>query len=247
MSEAVRLADYAIWAVALALYAFDAGRRLGPRQLLLIEAADGRLEPTLNESPFTARARAVAFAPLHRPHHGVFLASWGRPWADAASIQPILEALARFRASVRPARVLAGLGFALLFAVGPILTLLLGPDAAVLYTAAALYPTTLAAVVWLWWRRRTFALGGGRAALLGIEMLVCPAFLPNLVRKLTASYRIEADGAQVALTLTQGEARAEFLTALERRMQALLEDEDGLDTADRAGLDAYLATVRAAR
>src|SRR5258705_3160 len=83
----------------------------------------------------------------------VFVASWGRPRSDEAGLRATLEALARFRDSLRAARVMAALAFAWLFLAGPALTLTLGPDAAVLYTAAGLYPTVLAAIVALWWRR----------------------------------------------------------------------------------------------
>ncbi len=244
MLEPPRLADYAIWGVAVVLYAYDAARRLGPREFLLIEAAGGRLEPSLNDSTFTARARVLAFGPLHLPHRGVFVASWGRPRSDEAGLRTTLEALARFRGSLRAARAMAGLAFGWLFLVGPALTLTLGPDAAVLYTAAGLYPTVIAAIVALWWRRGHFRLTRARAALLSVEVLVCPAFLPNLVRKLTAPYPIEIDGAQVAVATAAPEVRAEFLVRLERRMQAMIEDDGGADPAARAQLDAYLTTLR---
>ena len=248
MVEPPRLADYAIWGVALVLYAYDAARRLGPREFLLVEAAGGRLEPSLNDSPFTARARVLAFGPLHLPHRGVFVAAWGRPRSDEAGLRTTLDALARFRGSLGAARVLACLAFGWLFLVGPALTLTLGPDAAVLYTAAGLYPTVLAAIVALWWRRGHFRLTRARAALVSVEILVCPAFLPNLVRKLTAPYPIEMDGAQVAVATAASELRAEFLVRLERRMQAMLDDGDGgTAAAARAQLDAYLTTLRDAR
>jgi hypothetical protein len=245
--EPPRLADYAIWGVALVLYAYDAARRMRPREFLLVEAAGGRLEPSLNESPFTARARVLAFGPLHLPHRGVFVASWGRPRSDEAGLRATLEALVRFRDSLRAARVLAALAFAWLFLAGPALTLTLGPDAAVLYTAAGLYPTVLAAIVALWWRRGHFRLTRARAALLSVEILVCPAFLPNLVRKVTAPYPIEIDGAQLAVATAAPEVRAEFLVRLERRMQAMLDDEGGADATARAQLDAYLTSLRDAR
>lgn len=247
MSEAVRLADYAIWGVALLLYAYDAARRFGPRDILLVEAGGAGLAPSLNESPFTARPRALAFAPLHLPHRGLFVATWGRPWIDAAGLGTALGELARFRALLTPARVLATLAFVLLFVVGPVLTALLGPDAAVVYTAAGVYPTALAAAIWLWWRRRAFALGPGRTALLTVELVVCPAFLPNLVRKLTVPYPIDVDGAQLALAAAGAEGRADLLMQLDRRMQVLLDEDGAADGVDRAQLDAYLATLRAAR
>ena len=54
--------------------------------------------------------------------------------------------------------------FVLLFVVGPVLTRLLGPDPAVLYTAALVYPTAIVAVAVVWWRRRAWRLSRGHAA-----------------------------------------------------------------------------------
>ncbi len=40
----------------------------------------------------------LAFGPLYLPHRGVFVATWGRPWMDAAGLQATLGSLARLRA-----------------------------------------------------------------------------------------------------------------------------------------------------
>ena len=76
-------ADYAIWAVALALYVSDAAKLLSARQLLLVEAGRGRLAAALSETPYTIAGRVLVFAPLLRPDRGVFVALWGRPWLAA--------------------------------------------------------------------------------------------------------------------------------------------------------------------
>jgi hypothetical protein len=238
VSEPTRLADYAIWGVALLLYAYDAARVLGPREMLLVEAARGRLEPALGDNPFTSRPRALAFAPLHFPHRGVFVATWGRPWSDPGALAATLEPLTQLRTSLGPVRALAVLAGLLLFVVGPLLTLTLGPDAAVLLTAVGLYPTVVAAIVALWWRRPRLRLAPARSVWLSLEVLVCPAFLPNLVRKVTTHHRIEADGAQVLVATAGGDVAAEFLTRLRRRTEDLL-DAAGGDPALRA----YLAEL----
>jgi hypothetical protein len=235
VSDPARLGDYAIWAVALLLYAYDAGRLLGPREMLLVEAGQGRLEPALGDNPFNSATRALAFAPLHRPHRGVFVATWGRPWRDPGTLTATLEPLTRLRGSLAPLRVLAVLAALLLFVVGPLLTLSLGPDVAVLLTAAGLYPTVVAAIVALWWRRARLRLTAGRAVWLSLEVLVCPAFLPNLVRTITAQHRVEADGAQVLVATAGADVAAGFLGRLRRRTEDLLETE-GSDPALRAYL-----------
>jgi len=240
-----RATDYAIWLVALLLYLYDAARLLGPREMLLVEDAHGRLAPALGDNPFTSGARALAFGPLHLPHRGVFVATWGRPWSDGAALKTTLEAVARLRASLGVVRLLTALAGVLLFVAGPALTTALGPDAAVLYTAAGLYPTVVAAIAALWWRRRQLRLTAGRSALLSIEVLICPAFLPNLVRKITGQHPIEPDGAQVLAATATAEVRDEFLARLARRTEAML--DDAADPPAQTGLSSYLATLRTAR
>lgn len=241
-----RITDHAIWLVALLLYLYDAARVLGPRELLLVEGAHGRLAPALGDNPFTSSARALAFGPLHLPHRGVFVVPWGRPWGDAATLTATLEAVGRLRASLGALRWLAALGGALLFVVGPALTVVLGPDAAVLYTAAALYPTVAAAIGTVWWRRSRLGLTVGRSVVLGLEMLVCPAFLPNLVRKVTGRHLIETDAAQLLAATATAEDREESLARLARRAEAVL-DDPAADGTTRTGLRSYLTTLRAAR
>ena len=246
MIDPPRLADFAIWLVALALYVGDAARLLTPRQLLLVEAAGGRLASVFSAYPFTLGRRALVFAPLVLPQRGAFVTSWGRPWSAAPALRAALDSVQALRGTLGVARILAGWTFVLLFVVGPMLTLSVGTDPAVLITAALLYPTVLVAIAVVWWRRRAWRLGRGAAALLSVEILVCPAFLPNLVRKITAAHPIEVDGAQVLVATAAADVKDEFLGRLTTRTEELI-NETADDAAGQAALRAYLDVVRTAR
>jgi hypothetical protein len=239
-------ADYAIWLVALALYVADAARLLTPRQLLLVEAGRGRLAAVFSAEPFTIAGRALAFAPLLQPHRGAFVALWGRPWASEHELRAGLNAIAAARGTLRLARVLAVWTFVLLFVLGPVLTLSLGTDPAVLAVAVLAYPTVLVTIGVLWWRRRVWRLGRGATALLSLELLVCPAFLPNLVRKITLAHAVDVDGAQLLVAAAADDVKQEFLGRLASRAEVLINEADG-DADAQAALRAYLAVVRAAR
>jgi hypothetical protein len=238
--EAPRLVDHAIWGVALLLYAWDAARVLGPCQVLLVEGGRGRLAPALGDSPFASGGRTLALGPLHRPHRGAFVAGWGRPWRDEAALAATLASMQRLREALAPLRALAVVGAILLFVAGPALTLALGPDAAVVYTAAGLYPTVLAALATVWWRRHRLGLTRARAARVSLEVLVCPAFLPSLVRTLTGHHPVEADAAQVLLATADAGTAGDLVTRLRRRTEDLLDAGDA-DPARQAELRAYLA------
>ena len=246
MIDQPRLADYAIWLVALALYAFDAARLLSPRQLLLVEAARGRLASVFSAYPFTIAGRALAWAPLILPHRAAFVAPWGQKWADPPALRATLKALEELRGTLRPARVLAAWAFVLLFVAGPLLTLALGTDPAVLVLAALVYPTVLVAIAVVWWRRRAWRLGRGQATLLSVEILVCPAFLPNLVRKITTAHPVVVDGAQILAATAAPDVKAEFLGRLALRTETLI-NESVDDQTGQADLRDYLAVVNGAR
>jgi hypothetical protein len=239
-------ADCTIWIVAALLYVSDAAKLLAPRELLLVEAGRGRLAAAFSASPYTIAGRVLAFAPLLSPCRSIFVAKWGSAWTDHARLKPMLESIERLRGSLLGARVLAAWAFVLLFVVGPALTLSLGTAPAILCTAAALYPTAIAAIVFLWWRRRALRLTRARLVGLCVEILVCPAFLPNLVRKITVLEPVHADGAQVLVVAAASDVRSEFLTRLESRTEELIERTDPADP-EQAQLRAYLTTVRGAR
>jgi hypothetical protein len=226
------------------LYLVDAARLLGPRQLLVVEAGRARLAPVFSAYPFTLAGRALTFAPILRPDRGAFLASWTRTWVPPAALRATLDGLAALRRPLLPARLLAVWAFLLLFAGGPVLSAWLGDDPAVLCIAALLYPTVFAAIATLCWRRRRWGLTRAQVAMLSVEILVCPAFLPNLVRKITGVRSLDVDGAQVVLAAADDAVKAEFLGRLATRTEELI-DAAADDAPDQAALRAYLAGVRA--
>ena len=246
MLDPTRSADYTIWVVALLMYVSDAAKLLSPRELLLVEAGHGRLTAAFSANPFTVAGRVLAFAPLLLPHRGVFVAPWASTWTDGAALNAVLRSVEQLRGSLFGARVLAAWAFVLLFVAGPVLTLLLGTTAAILYTAAAVYPTVGAAIVFLWWRRSHLRLSAARTARLSVEVLVCPAFLPNLVRKITALAPVEADGGPVLVAAADDDVKDEFLTRLEIRTEELI-NELGPGEPAQEQLRAYLTAVRGAR
>jgi hypothetical protein len=151
----------------------------------------------------------------------------------------------RVRAACGIVRVLATGVFALLFVAGPVLTFLLGPDTAVLYVAALLYPTVAVAIASLWWKRADFHLGAAQCAWLSVEILVCPPFGANLIRKITARHHLDADAAQILVATASRDTTEAVLATLARRAEELIAETDaeGVDRDD--DLRAYLTTIRA--
>jgi hypothetical protein len=172
------------------------------------------------------------------------VAPWGQAWTEPSKIEANLEVLARLRGSLLVARLLATWAFGLLFIVGPPLSLVRGPTTAILYVAAAVYPAGLVALTMLWWQRRSFGMTPIRCAGLGLEVLVCPAFLPNLVRRITTLHRLEADAAQILLKTGAHTLTEDFLGKLEARAEELGE---ATNPQGQEQFRVYMATVRGAR
>lgn len=82
---------------------------------------------------------------------------------------------------------------------------------------------------------------------MSIDVLVCPAFLPNLVRKITATQPIETDGAQLLFALATPEVKEQFVSGLESRTENLLGAESSVDERGLDGLRSYVKAVRAAQ
>jgi hypothetical protein len=241
-----RGADYVIWGVAALLYVWDSAKLLPTRQLLLIEARGRRFSVAFSESPFTIGARVLAFSPLLLPHRGVFVAPWGQPWVAQAGLSITLRTLARLSEALLVVRVLATWGFVLLFIVGPVLTLMAGPNAAVVYTAIGTYWTVLMALLVVWWQRSTFGLTRAQTVWLCLDLLICPAFLPNLVRKITITRPIDTDGAQLLFAVAASHVKEEFVRRLEGRTESLL-DGAAADGPEPGELRLYVDVVRAAQ
>lgn len=79
--------------------------------------------------------------------------------------------------------------------------------------------------------------------LLSLEVLVCPAFLPNLVRKITAGHPLQIDGGQVLSVTAAPEIRGEILTRLAGRAEELIETA-GPGSSESDELQHYLVTLR---
>ena len=246
MLDEARTSHYTIWAVAFLLYLCDAARLIRWRDLLLVEHGRGRLRPSLSDNPFTIAGRVLAFPPIVLPHRGVFVASWGEKWSAARDVATALASIEQLRGSLTVARAAAVTGFALLFIVGPVLTFFGGPGVGVLLTAGLLYPAILATAVALWLRRHNLRLTTMQAVGLGAELLVCPAFLPNLVRKITTKHHVDADAAQIVASTASPEERDELFLRLQGRADELL-NEASADDAIQQELRSYLVMLREAR
>lgn len=245
MLQVTHPGDYTIWVVAFLLFAIDSARMLSVRELLIVEDRHGKLYTPFTDAPFTIVGKPLYLCPLHLPHRPVFIAAWGKPWVSTEKLTAVLDGLAEVRRILIIPALLASWAFILLFVAGPLLTFWLGPNAAVIYTAASVYPSAVACVLSLWMNRQDLNLTTAKILWIGTEMLVCPAFLPNAVRKVTCARAVDADAAQLLLAAAPMDVKEEFVRRLERITEETLEALDPQDS-EWERLRSYIADVRAA-
>jgi hypothetical protein len=234
-----------IWVIAFLFYAVDSAKLLLPREMLLIETRRGGLRTSLSAVPFLIAGRPLYFCPLHLPQRAVYRAAWGSMTNDA-DLDTALESLRGRRKPLLPFRVVATVMFTLLFFVGPSLTLFLGPDTAIVYLAGFVYVVALGSAAAVWFLKDHLAVAPGHAIRLGLELVLCPAFVPNIVRRITCSWKIEADGVQLGMVASTPDLREQLVNRVEVRVGELLEDLPA-DDPEAERLRAYMAAVAAAR
>lgn len=239
------LSDYAIWLVSFALYSLDAARLLSSGEVLLVEQSDGRFSTRVVDYPFVIAGRSLAVYPPWLPHKAVFLARWGRKWAEPSGLRAAIEELSALGETLWVPRVLAVGMAAVLFIFGPLLTLRLGPSVAIIYVAASAYPIAIAWCVFVWVHREVYGLGAGAAAWLSIEALLCPVLVANAVRKVTIAQRIDVDGIQLVLAKAREDDREQLIRDVDAVLRERLESIEASDP-DAEELHLYQSRIKEA-
>lgn len=169
----------------------------------------------------TWQGRFLAFPALLAPGAPVFRTVWsgqGRtPRAPAAD--GLLDVLT-------PLRWTAWLVAFALFALVPLALLLHASQAWLLGLLALIYLPTLLGVLHLVRHRATLELGCGDLAAIAFDVLACPPFALNLVRRVTLRCGLAQPAAVFADAVLDAPSRARLEQALEAR-RALLADGDG--------------------
>lgn len=164
---------------AIALHAYDASLLLFRDEVLFTHGRRG-WQATLG-SGVTLGGRYLAMAGAWTPALPVFRACWSDDATRAAPRAP-MPALLR---ALRPLQW-ASCVLALLLFVGMPLGLWWHVGHAwMLALVVALYGTAFACVAWIWRHRRVFGLDRKAFASVAFDVVACPPFAVNVVRKLT--------------------------------------------------------------
>ncbi|MBS0388441.1 MAG: hypothetical protein JSR15_08150 [Proteobacteria bacterium] len=149
----------------------------------------------------------------------------GAPPAPATSER--VEAVA-FRRALQPLQFGVVVLLLLVAVALPALLYAYGPGLEVLLLLAAIYVLNLSMAAWLWHARSRLELGARACAMLTVDLLLCPPFAINLVRKISLQQQAAGDPLSFAQSRFGAARRRALAAVLRRRVHAeLAADEPG--------------------
>ena len=178
------------WIVAWIFYFFPHIKFIGRNEGFVFVSLEGRSAATLVSNPFeTVRGVLCLINPLV-PYRAVFRCQWGtcgtsrnsdvrRNWFHIRKINKELFRL----------RILAVVGWIVLFVAGPALTWQIGLGQTMIFLA----PIWISIYVGAAYLLLMADLGHGKKSLILFECLVCPGYLPALPKILTADVPVTVD------------------------------------------------------
>jgi hypothetical protein len=204
---------------AIAFYLYDSALLLYRNELVLERTARAwRMARTADVRLFGRRLFLPN--PLN-PQTPLFRVSWSE--ADTRGKAESAENLNRFVTALRPLRVLAVLLLLLLGVALPVVSVKAGLGGMMLGVFAAYYLTTLIALVVIHARRGQLDLTRRAFWSLAFDVIACPPFAANIVRKLSLRRSIAGDPllfaaeamSKAALCTTLGQVRSQAREELE--------------------------------
>jgi hypothetical protein len=164
---------------AIGLYLFDSTLLLYSNELLFVRRA-GRWSFAAGSALLLA-GRRVCFLNPFTPGTPQFRVRWSE--ADTRQAQESREELDAFLAALGPLRYLVIILWVLLLVL-PVELFLLGTGIELLALMAAFYAVTVAALGYIYARRRELRVSGKSFLALSFDSLACAPFAINLLRKL---------------------------------------------------------------
>lgn len=205
-------AEIALLAGVGGFYLVDTLAMLYSDEVVLVQRRRGWQAVLGSEATFSGRYPALPA--LLAPGAGVLRMRWGHAAVGAADVAALHASLARATPLRWPARIMA----ALLLGVLPVALLVDVTSNALLVLLAAIYVTSIGAVAYLIRHRRAFALTRGALASIALDVIACPPFAINLVRRLTLRLAHDMPPEQLAAAVLEPHACERVFAQARRRL-----------------------------
>lgn len=235
--------EHAIWFFAALLYVVDNSALVKDDEVMISEGWHGSLVPIVGNSAIRFFDKIFILGPIFQPHRATFVCQWGKRWLDDQELDIDLQQLRIFQKALWAVRPSAVLGFTILFVAGPLLTHFHGIGGAVLFIAPCMYATSIAATINIFVHRKCLAISRNRALMIGFEICACPAYLPNLVHKISRDRFSKLDGIQIILKCAPEKKTTQLALVLERMIEGR-RVEIAPERIDEIQFDSYLSKLR---
>lgn len=219
-------ADYLFWAVVFAFYVLDNLKLVAKNQLMLRQKLFGGYVPLISFSEYEIQGKEVKLPHLLLPFTLVFILSW-TPSRQAASPKEMRRTDRRlkvFRARMLSLQIIGTLSFLLLLS-GPVLTFYFGLSLALILLLPLHLICLIAMSCVVLARSRRLNLPLGKAALLIFECTLVPAYLSNIVRRISWRQTFSADGFTFALKHTAASNLEQIEYQIARKLDQFAADE----------------------
>jgi hypothetical protein len=235
--------EYFFWLVLIGFYFADCVKLIPRDRLLLSENFKGRLNPIFSFHDFELGGRHVFFLNFMAPFFCVFNLRCG---VDTELSKNKITRDARriklFQRRVRLLRLISLIDLLLIFS-GPVLTYLLGFFSAVMLIIPFHLLLYLGMSLVLIKNRKNLNLGSGKLLSVLFESLVVPAYVCNIVQRLSLAQSFIGNGYLYSLQSATEEGREEIEFCIHRKIEQEIDICAAYDPALVAGYERYRATL----
>lgn len=216
-------------AAVAALYAYDSALLLHANEAVLVRDFGGRWRAGFGSTSTTFRGRQLWMPNLLAPMQPLFRLLWSHEHADPRAASDLEQRSERL-AFLAPWVIAL---FVALFGVLPLALFGGLGDLAIVAAFALGYGLVLLMAALVWLRREGLGLEGRAALALMLDLLLCPPFALNLVRRLSLRQALAADFVASARVLLDAPAWQHALEQLQARQddEIALEDEHSVRKA----------------
>jgi hypothetical protein len=239
--------EYFFWLVLIGFYFADCVKLIPRDRLLFSENIKGRLCPIFSFHDFELGGRRVYFLNFMAPFFCVFNLGCGIDTAlSKANITRDTRRIKLLQKRVGLLRVISLIDL-LLISSGPVLTYLLGFYSAVILIISfhlVLYACMSLVLVK---NRKNFNLKSGKLFSILFESLVVPAYVCNIVQRLSLSQSFVANGYLYSLRFATEETRSEIEFCINRKIEQEIDVCAAYDPALVASYERYRASLLGAK
>jgi hypothetical protein len=210
--------------VAIGLYLYDSALLLHVNEGVIRPKRGGGWRVRFGSSHLSFRGKELYLPSPFLPHRPEFRLLWDLPSRS-------MEAHGVWKARRDLFKPIVPLVWAMalaLFVLLPLGLFAVPGDWILLLAIAVLYISNAGALLWLGTRRRQLGMSTRQFGVLAFELLACPPFAVNVIRRVSGEMPLDADLMTVARQLQApadwNVARGEFIARLDEQIEA--EDED---------------------